>query len=687
MKTIEEKLFELADVIESKKDQIHAILNKIESYETRMDEIEKSIDALRNHGTESDLVNKNVCSMSSFLPLNLPLYSLIIFGVIPSVMSDKMYVRGPSLLSGEMQELSNILELDRLFPDVIVSNTSKEDFIRQYASASDAVIFTGKHENAQKLKKQLKKDVIFLFSGRGVNPVIIGENPDLEKAIEKTCTVKLFNSGQDCAAPDCIFVHKSVSKDFVDGVVAELQKTKSGSYNDPDVRIGSLVEGEQLNVCTKQFQDHRDNIIMGGSVDFTTSTVFPTVIYYSDFEKMNFDEFFSPTFFIVEYEDETQLEEYFENPRYQNNAMYVSLFGESEVVANQTHSIIIKDDIINDVEQGNKEYGGYSIGASFVQVGNNIKAQPLLISRDLTRYAQWKKGFDIENPISKESDGDIDIYRIKGTLPGPKLLVFGAVHGNELCGPFAMHRLLNEIERKQVRVEFGELIFVPIANPTAYPDQRFSEVNLNNIFAENHDPKTKEEIYSQTLRGLIKETDYFLDIHSFPSEGVPFAFEDYDDTATREFTASLGMEKTIAGWFNLEREQGRYEPAQCAREFNKVSAVIECGMNSDPNASNIAYRSILNASRHLRIVGGRSVKPDQQERFEVEQLIYRPSYDVVFSDDWKNFDRVPSDTNITQDLNGQPNVVTDKESVILLPYHASKPNTEWFFLAKPAMRA
>ena len=183
---------------------------------------------------------------------------------------------------------------------------------------------------------------------------------------------------------------------------------------------------------------------------------------------------------------------------------------------------------------------------------------------------------------------------------------------------------------------------------------------------------------------MIKETDYFLDIHSFPSEGVPFAFEDYDDEVTREFTSSLGMEKTIAGWFNLEREQGRYEPAQCAREFNKVSAVIECGMNSDPNASNIAYRSILNASRHLGIVGGRAVIPAQQERYEVEQLVYRPSYDVVFSDDC---DRVPSATKITQDLNGKPDIVTDKESIVLLPYNASKPNTEWFFLAKPAMGA
>ena len=684
--SISDKLLQLADIIESKADHIHSILNKIESYETRMDEIEKSIDALRNHQTEKELGNKSVHSMSSFLPLNLPLYSLVIFGVIPASLSDNMYVRGPSLLTDKIQELSKLLELEQLFPDLVVSDASKEEFIAKYASKSDAVLFTGKHENAQKLKKQLKKDVIFLFSGRGVNPVIIGKNPNIQEAIEKTCTVKLFNSGQDCAAPDCIFVHKSVSQAFLNGVLEELQKTKSGSYTDPNVRVGSLVEGEQLNVCSKQFQDHRENIVMGGSVDFTSSTVLPTVIYYPKFEKINFDEFFSPTFFIVEYEDEADIEQYFENPRYQNNAMYVTLFGESEAVENQTHSIVLKDAIINDVERGNNEYGGYSVGASFIQVGNSLKAQPLLISRDLTTYAQWQQEIDADNPIQKESKGDIDIYRIKGPLPGPKLLVFGAVHGNEICGPFAMHRLLDEIKRKHVRVESGELIFVPIANPAAYPHKRFCDVNLNNIFAENHNPQNKEEEYSQTLRQLIKETDYLLDVHSFPSEGVPFAFEDYDDAPTREFTASLGMEKIIAGWFNLEREQGRYEPAQCAREFNKVSAVIECGMNSDPNASNIAYRSILNASRHLGIIGGRSMQPKYQDRYEVEALHYRPSYDVVFSSDWKNFDSVQSGTTITQSLDGNPSVIADKDSVVLLPHDASKPNTEWFFLAKPAMR-
>ena len=38
------------------------------------------------------------------------------------------------------------------------------------------------------------------------------------------------------------------------------------------------------------------------------------------------------------------------------------------------------------------------------------------------------------------------VHQFAGVKPGPKLLVLGAVHGNEVCGTLAMGRLIGELD-------------------------------------------------------------------------------------------------------------------------------------------------------------------------------------------------------------------------------------------------
>jgi predicted deacylase len=51
--------------------------------------------------------------------------------------------------------------------------------------------------------------------------------------------------------------------------------------------------------------------------------------------------------------------------------------------------------------------------------------------------------------------------------PGPRLLVLGAVHGNETSGTQGILRVLGEIESKALSLVAGSVTFVPITNPLA----------------------------------------------------------------------------------------------------------------------------------------------------------------------------------------------------------------------------
>ena len=62
-------------------------------------------------------------------------------------------------------------------------------------------------------------------------------------------------------------------------------------------------------------------------------------------------------------------------------------------------------------------------------------------------------------------DGPLESVRFTGLKPGPKLIVLGAVHGNEPCGPLAIRRAIEECRAGRLKIRRGELTFVPVANP------------------------------------------------------------------------------------------------------------------------------------------------------------------------------------------------------------------------------
>ena len=56
--------------------------------------------------------------------------------------------------------------------------------------------------------------------------------------------------------------------------------------------------------------------------------------------------------------------------------------------------------------------------------------------------------------------------------PGPRLIVLGAVHGNETCGTRGIGRALAEIDAGRLVLARGRVTFVPVTNPLAYANGR-----------------------------------------------------------------------------------------------------------------------------------------------------------------------------------------------------------------------
>lgn len=124
--------------------------------------------------------------------------------------------------------------------------------------------------------------------------------------------------------------------------------------------------------------------------------------------------------------------------------------------------------------------------------------------------------------------------------PGKTLLFFGAIHGNETCGPQALTEIMQEIDQGDIVLKNGKIIFVPVCNPLAFEQgKRFVDVNLNRIFKKHGEPVLYEEKIANILCDCFDGVDILVDIHSIHSDGKPFAFQDYADPGEREFMKIL----------------------------------------------------------------------------------------------------------------------------------------------------
>ena len=466
--TIYAKAQKLTQKIEEKAENLKAILTDYQTEEVACYEIERCIRTLKGleqNGAYLQNNNKKITSTAVMLPSNLPLYSLVVFGLIPSLLSQQNYVRPNSLLQ-ELNIISRIadeLELETLFPDVTILNTDHAGF-KPYIKNADLVIFTGNPSNAENHIREMKEGSVLALNGSGHNPVVVTESADIEKAVEGTLLLKGFNGGQDCAGPDAILVHHNVAEEFIEKFVKRFSSLKTGSFKDPKTIIGAIHRLSELQKFAQIFHSNNKDIISGGIIDFKNSIVSPTTIVRGIERYPNYKEMFGPVAFIHPYKKDGDLSYYFQDVsgEYGAHRMYVTLYGKSDYVLSKDDSInpnysdnigiVLQDQTIHDVEIGYKPYGGYSLGASAIikktAQGLQKVAMPILLPEIISEYLIKNKDLPTQAKVKnvneskpsastkrdKEIEPVIELFKEIATQSFKDNLKFGFIFGSAAKG-------------------------------------------------------------------------------------------------------------------------------------------------------------------------------------------------------------------------------------------------------------
>jgi predicted deacylase len=272
----------------------------------------------------------------------------------------------------------------------------------------------------------------------------------------------------------------------------------------------------------------------------------------------------------------------------------------------------------------------------------------------------------------------VEVVTFTSSLPGPKVLVFGSVHGSEPCGYEAITKWIQEMHSGKYTLLCGSVTFVPICNPRAFQkNTAYTEENLNRVFKKHKVAGTYEKKLANILTTLVDTHDVFLDLHSITSQGKPFIFLDYNDQLP--LAKIIGLPNAISGWTEAYASQSSSssDTIQYAHTKGKECILVECGQHADPKAKNVAYKAIVNLLAYKNIVAKSKAKQSKLEIAELKKIYFKEHADSSFAKTWKHLEFIKKGKAITA---GKNPVLAPFDCYILLPSPQATVGEEWFYL-------
>lgn len=311
------------------------------------------------------------------------------------------------------------------------------------------------------------------------------------------------------------------------------------------------------------------------------------------------------------------------------------------------------------------------------------------------------------------------IGTFEGSLPGPLIIVTGAMHGNEPAGVHGLEIVFEALEqarRDHPDFQFRGTLLGIIANAQAFLlHQRFLEQDLNRVWtpaflentqqaapddllAENREAFEIYQVISNACQTNSSEKVVFLDLHTTSAEGGVFSIPT-DEGESLELAKHLGapvilgLQQNITGTFLGFAINGGFCPKDAggSRRYPPICVAFEAGQHDAKRSINQAANAVI---RCLRTVGclPEKVLVDFAESIQQPFLAqvppvvqFRYAHHIEASDGFKmrpgyaNFQPVQSGEHLADDVHGP--VLSPEQGLILMPLYQAK-GSDGFFIVR-----
>ena len=188
------------------------------------------------------------------------------------------------------------------------------------------------------------------------------------------------------------------------------------------------------------------------------------------------------------------------------------------------------------------------------------------------------------------------VWRFDAGRPGRHVMISALIHGNELCGAWALKGLLEAGVRPAagtLTLAFCNLAAFDRFDPDHHDAARFVEEDMNRQWSADRldAPTTLERRRAAALRPFVEQADWLLDLHSMHEPGLPLLLTGVQPR-NLALARALGTPEYVvidAGHTDgvRMRDHGRFGlPDDQAGDSR--SLLIECGFHGDPSSRAVA---------------------------------------------------------------------------------------------------
>jgi aldehyde dehydrogenase (NAD+) len=241
-----------------------------------------------------------------------------------------------------------IIKPSELTPNtsIIINKIINENFDKEYIAVVDGgieestillqqkfdfIFFTGSVQVGKIVMEAASKNLTpLILELGGKSPTIVHNDSNIQLAAKRIVWGKFTNAGQTCIAPDYIYVHKSVKKEFIDALkneVVQFYSDKPLLNND----YTKIISDRHFNRLVGFLNN--GEILHGGDYDQLSHKIEPTLISDLSWDSpIMSEEIFGPILPILTYENiDEVINEINQHPK--PLALYV--FTESKQIANK----------------------------------------------------------------------------------------------------------------------------------------------------------------------------------------------------------------------------------------------------------------------------------------------------------------------------------------------------------------
>jgi uncharacterized protein len=273
---------------------------------------------------------------------------------------------------------------------------------------------------------------------------------------------------------------------------------------------------------------------------------------------------------------------------------------------------------------------------------------------------------------------------IRADSDGPKVLIFGGVHGDEISGVYAIEKLLFDFMTNTYVISNGSVVLVRANEKALGLGVRYLDSDLNRMFKDQYDSAARKGTYeferAQELKTLLTDCEYFLDLHSAPIAQDPFVIAERQHT---DFFTGLGIARFITGWAKFSGGSIGGDAENYANMNGGIGATLESGSHVASNAIKVAYEASLSMLSLLGMVlPTTQIKKVSPEIFEIYSVQLKQADDFRYEGEVTNFQFLPKGASYA--VQGGSSLRVSEDSYLLIPMtpEQTKVGSEICYLGK-----